>query len=115
MSEPLTPDDVAQIIEGIEHFIMNGDPLVDEIWQPYVEKLRAHAATHARLRAALEGLAIDAATSGASPRSDGGMTPPLWHMRCKLCNAQWHGTQWKQPREHPESDCVLSLTKMETP
>jgi hypothetical protein len=40
----LTADDLAQIAEGIEHFIMNGDPEVDGIWQPYVEKLNAAAA-----------------------------------------------------------------------
>lgn len=37
----LSNADIAQIIEGIEHFIMNGDPAVDAIWQPYVDKLAA--------------------------------------------------------------------------
>lgn len=35
----LTPADVAQIIEGIEHFIITGDEDVDEIWRPYIDKL----------------------------------------------------------------------------
>jgi hypothetical protein len=36
----LTVADIDQIIEGIEHFIMNGDPEVDQIWQPYIDKLK---------------------------------------------------------------------------
>lgn len=41
---PLTREDIAQIIEGIEEFIVSGDPNVAEIWQPYVDKLKALAA-----------------------------------------------------------------------
>lgn len=37
---PLSADDIAQIIEGIEHFIIEGDPEVAAIWQPYIDKLR---------------------------------------------------------------------------
>jgi hypothetical protein len=33
--------DIDQIIEGIEHFIITGDPEVQGIWQPYIDKLRA--------------------------------------------------------------------------
>ena len=69
----------------------------------------------ARLRAALENLAIDGVTSGATPMKDGSMIPPLWHMHCKLCDARWSGTQWKQPRTHPTvvnsvllEDCALA-------
>ena len=43
----LTKADIKQIAEGIEHFIMNGDPLVDEIWQPYIDKLRASVSSEA--------------------------------------------------------------------
>ncbi len=38
---PVTPEDVSQIIDGIENFIMDGSRGVDEIWKPYVEKLHA--------------------------------------------------------------------------
>lgn len=41
LEHALTPADVDQIAEGIENFIMDGDPEVDGIWQPYVDKLRA--------------------------------------------------------------------------
>lgn len=39
----LTPDDIDQIVEGIEHFIIGGDRDVElqAIWQPYIDKLRA--------------------------------------------------------------------------
>jgi hypothetical protein len=37
----LTVEDIAQIVEGIENFIMCGDPAVDALWQPYVDKLNA--------------------------------------------------------------------------
>jgi hypothetical protein len=40
-SEGLTPNDIAQIIEGIELFIIGGDPAVREVWQPYIDKLQA--------------------------------------------------------------------------
>jgi hypothetical protein len=43
-AEQLTADDCAEIADGIEHFIMNGDANVDAIWQPYVDKLKAAAA-----------------------------------------------------------------------
>ena len=36
---PLTVEDVEVIIEGIEEFCMTGDPVVNAIWQPYVDKL----------------------------------------------------------------------------
>jgi hypothetical protein len=41
---PLTVADIDQIIEGIEEFVMNGNPEVDAIWQPYVNQLKAHRA-----------------------------------------------------------------------
>jgi len=44
MTEPLTIEDIDQIADGIEHFIMNGDPPVDAIWQPYIDKLQAQRA-----------------------------------------------------------------------
>lgn len=37
----LSDEDIARIIDGIEQFIMNGDPEVDAIWQPYVDRLAA--------------------------------------------------------------------------
>lgn len=44
--QPLTRDDIAQIIEGIEHFCIG--PIENAecraIWQPYIDKLRALAA-----------------------------------------------------------------------
>jgi hypothetical protein len=40
----LTADDCAQIADGMEHFIMDGDGgEVDAIWQPFVDKLKAQA------------------------------------------------------------------------
>ncbi len=39
LEEALTVDDLAQIAEGIEHFIMGGDPAVDAVWQSYVDGL----------------------------------------------------------------------------
>jgi hypothetical protein len=47
VSTRLTIDDIDQIIEGIDHFIISGDPAVQEVWQPYLDKLAA-------LRAGLE-------------------------------------------------------------
>lgn len=37
----LTVDDVDQIIEGIEHFIIKNDRDVAAIWRPYIAKLEA--------------------------------------------------------------------------
>jgi hypothetical protein len=38
----MTCDDVDQLVEGIEHFIIGGDhPDVRDIWQPYIDKLNA--------------------------------------------------------------------------
>jgi len=40
----LTPDDCDQIIEGIEHFCIgvgNRDEELDEVWRPYINKLKA--------------------------------------------------------------------------
>lgn len=65
-------------------------------------------ADNAALRAALEGLAIDGVTAGANPLPGGGMSPPLWHMHCKLCGERWGGQQWKQPRQHPPGKCILA-------
>lgn len=55
----LTAEDLDQIAEGIECFIMNGDPNVDAIWQPYVDQLKAQRAVLAAaadLLAALKGI-----------------------------------------------------------
>lgn len=40
MNDWLTQEDIDQVIEGIECFIQNGDPNVDAIWQPYIDKLK---------------------------------------------------------------------------
>jgi hypothetical protein len=38
----MTCEDVDQLVEGIEHFIIGGDhPDVRDIWQPYIDKLNA--------------------------------------------------------------------------
>lgn len=37
----LSIDDIDQIIEGIEQFIVSGDPDVREAWQEYIDKLQA--------------------------------------------------------------------------
>jgi hypothetical protein len=39
MSDPLSVDDIDQIVEGIEYFIIEGDEDVREIWLPYINKL----------------------------------------------------------------------------
>ena len=42
--DPLTPDDIDQIIKGIEHFCIgldNRGQELDAIWRPYIDKLRA--------------------------------------------------------------------------
>ena len=41
MSEPMTVDDVDQIAEGIWEFIIAGNPELEVIWQPYLDKLAA--------------------------------------------------------------------------
>lgn len=35
----LTVDDIDQIVEGMDHFIISGDPDVEEVWQPFLDKL----------------------------------------------------------------------------
>jgi hypothetical protein len=35
----MTNEDIDQIVQGIEEFIICGDPDVQEIWQPYIDKL----------------------------------------------------------------------------
>lgn len=63
----LTVEDIDQIVDGIEHFIMDGDPDVDAIWQPYVDKLRAQRlllAAAPKLLDALERIAEDAEPCG---------------------------------------------------
>jgi len=37
----LTPDDIDQIIEGIEEFIIEGYKDIALVWQPYIDKLNA--------------------------------------------------------------------------
>lgn len=37
----LTAEDIEQIIEGIEHFIVGNDEDLELIWQPYIDKLNA--------------------------------------------------------------------------
>jgi hypothetical protein len=49
----LTAEDIAQIVEGIENFIMCGDPAVDALWQHYVDKLNALKGEAAESRAVL--------------------------------------------------------------
>jgi hypothetical protein len=63
----------------------------------------------ARLEAALENLAIEGVTAGANPQRDGTMSPPLWHMSCRLCGARWSKQQKKQPREHPAHTSQFTL------
>lgn len=44
MSEPfggLTVEDIDQIAEGIDLFIVEGFPDLVEVWQPYIDKLNA--------------------------------------------------------------------------
>lgn len=40
--EVLTQEDIDQIIEGLEHFCIGPEntPDLEEIWQPYIDKLR---------------------------------------------------------------------------
>jgi hypothetical protein len=40
-SNTLTVDDIDQIIEGIEEFIIEGYADVAKTWQPYIDKLEA--------------------------------------------------------------------------
>ena len=37
----LTPADIDQIAEGIDHFVIGNNDDVAEIWQPYIDKLKA--------------------------------------------------------------------------
>lgn len=46
--DALRADDIDSIVEGIEHFIMNGDPEGDRLWQPYINKLNALRAAIAK-------------------------------------------------------------------
>jgi hypothetical protein len=41
----LTDADRAQLAEGIEEFIVCGDPAVRDVWQPYLDKLQAPVRT----------------------------------------------------------------------
>lgn len=49
--EPLTVEDLEQIAEGIGEFIIAGNPEVEAIWQPYLDKLAALRADLAATRA----------------------------------------------------------------
>lgn len=40
-NDALTADDIAQIVDGIVNFIIEGSSEVEEIWQPYIDKLNA--------------------------------------------------------------------------
>lgn len=40
---PLTREDLEQIAEGIDHFVIDGDPRNRQIWQRYIDELRAEA------------------------------------------------------------------------
>lgn len=40
-SRTLTIDDIDQIREGIDHFIIANDAGVEEVWQPFLDKLAA--------------------------------------------------------------------------
>jgi hypothetical protein len=42
----VTDDDIAQVIEGIEEFIIEGHETLRPAWQPYIDKLRALRGTH---------------------------------------------------------------------
>ena len=37
----LSVDDIDQIIEGIDHFVIGTEPDIEVIWQPYLDKLAA--------------------------------------------------------------------------
>ena len=37
----MTVEDIDQIVEGIEYFIIGGDDDLAPIWQPYIDKLQA--------------------------------------------------------------------------
>lgn len=70
------------------------------------------------LRAALANIRpfmIEGVTAGANPRKEGGMSPPLWHMKCRACDTRWSVSVWKEPIDsHPESPCWFAQALTES-
>lgn len=112
MADPMTPERIAELRAGLETWgFFHKDDM-----RLVLDALTRAQQEIADLREALTGLAIDGVTAGANPQKDGTMTPPLWHLHCRLCDARWSKQQWKEPREHPvapdspfKTPCILAL------
>lgn len=48
---------------------------------------------------------------------EGAMSPPVWHMHCRWCDARASVTQWKHPiaEGHPANGCLWALAQADTP
>jgi len=88
---PLTLDDIDQIAEGIDEFIIEGYPDVERTWRPYIEKLKAHRAllaAAAELLAMLKAHGPKACSCRLQPFVDGPVPCPTCQVATVIAKAE---------------------------
>lgn len=112
--------DLESTLFGILHGPLGlpDDVTVIDMATRIVQELTEARSARERVETALRGLAIDAVTAGANPQRDGSMSPPLWHMTCRLCDARWSKQTWKRAEAealHPPHASQFSKPCLLTP